>query len=101
MTQKLWGIFVKIGEVCGEVVVMDIVNLPLCNCWALYRTLTAGLCIELVHLYTGTTLNSYRILHLHTHICCLMVMMKFIRHSGSTVQYNTMQSNVKKQIEKK
>jgi len=24
-------------------------------------------------------------------------MMKFIRHSGSTTQYNTMQSNVKKQ----
>jgi len=83
---------VKIGEVCREVVVMDIVNLPLCNCWALYRT---------GPLYTGTTLNSYKILHLHKHICCLMVMMKFIRHSGSTVQYNTMQSNIKKQIEKK
>jgi len=28
-------------------------------------------------------------------------MMKFIRHSGSTTQYNTMQSNVKKQKRRK
>ena len=30
-----------------------------------------------------------------------MLMMKIVRHSGSTIQYNTMQSNVKKQREKK
>jgi len=31
----------------------------------------------------------------------VLLMMKFIRHSGSTTQYNTMQSNVKKQKRKK